>query len=65
MYIRPEARRRGLARALLDALESAAVERGATDLILDTHHSLTGAIALGCASGLLPGLTLFNDNPNT
>lgn len=63
MYLRPEARRQGLARALLRQLEVEALERGATDLVLDTHHSLVGAIALYRSEGFV-GTEPFNDNPN-
>lgn len=63
MYIRPEARRRGLARTLLEALEDEAVRRDATDVVLDTHHSLEGAVTLYRSAGF-EETDPFNDNPN-
>lgn len=63
MYIRPEARRRGLARRLLEELEAEATRRGATDVVLDTHHSLEGAVTLYRAAGF-EETEPFNDNPN-
>ena len=43
MWVHPDARRLGLARRLLAALETEAAARGLTTLRLDTHASLTEA----------------------
>ncbi|AQP46137.1 hypothetical protein RPIT_11345 [Tessaracoccus flavus] len=63
MYIRPAARRSGLGRALIDALEAEARRLGATDLVLDTHHSLVAAVSLYEGAGFR-ATEAFNDNPN-
>ncbi len=63
LFIRPEARGYGLGRALLDELEGLARARGATELVLDTHSSLTAAQGLYRASGF-EHIEAYNDNPN-
>ncbi|WP_396668557.1 GNAT family N-acetyltransferase [Microbacterium sp. R86528] len=63
LYLRPETRGRGWGRNLLSALESHAQALGASELVLDTHHSLTAAGALYANAGYM--LTdPYNDNPN-
>ncbi|NUQ98705.1 MAG: MarR family transcriptional regulator [Streptomyces sp.] len=51
VWVHPQARRLGLARRILDALEQAAAARGCTVVRLDTHASLTEAQAMYRASG--------------
>jgi ribosomal protein S18 acetylase RimI-like enzyme len=51
VWVHPDARRLGLARRLLDALEREAAARGLTVVRLDTHASLTEAQAMYRASG--------------
>ncbi|PRY18776.1 GNAT family N-acetyltransferase [Pseudosporangium ferrugineum] len=51
MYVRPEARRTGVARHLLAAVEDAARARGLRTLRLDTRNDLVEARALYAACG--------------
>ncbi|MFF7949942.1 bifunctional helix-turn-helix transcriptional regulator/GNAT family N-acetyltransferase [Streptomyces griseorubiginosus] len=51
VWVHPDARRLGLARRLLTALEREATTRGLTTLRLDTHASLTEARAMYRACG--------------
>ncbi|MER6243267.1 bifunctional helix-turn-helix transcriptional regulator/GNAT family N-acetyltransferase [Streptomyces griseorubiginosus] len=51
VWVHPDARRLGLARRLLAALETEATTRGLTTLRLDTHASLTEARAMYRACG--------------
>jgi GNAT superfamily N-acetyltransferase len=62
MYVVPMARRRGVARALLAALEDAARERGYTFVRLDTGPRQRGAMALYAAQGYTE-IGNFNANP--
>jgi GNAT superfamily N-acetyltransferase len=54
MYVAPEARGRGVARALLAALEQAARDRGYDVLRLETGLSQPEASALYTSSGYAP-----------
>ena len=63
LYLRPDTRGRGWGRLLLDELERRARAFGATELVLDTHHSLEAAAGLYAASGFVP-IDPYNDNPN-
>ena len=54
MYVRPQARGRGLARHLLSALEDAAARAGYRELWLETGLSQPEAIALYESSGYQP-----------
>jgi GNAT superfamily N-acetyltransferase len=54
MFVVPSARGRGIARALLHALEEAARERGYTSLRLETGTSQPEAIALYTSTGYEP-----------
>ena len=63
LYVRPVARGHGLGRALLAELESRARGFGATELVLDTHASLTAAGGLYRARGFTD-IPAYNDNPN-
>ncbi|MFR0357789.1 GNAT family N-acetyltransferase [Streptomyces sediminimaris] len=51
VWVHPAARRLGLARRILAALEDAAASRGLTVVRLDTHRALTEAQAMYRASG--------------
>ena len=51
VYVRPEARRSGVGRRLLAAVEEVARERGVTRLRLDTRTDLEEARALYAAAG--------------
>ena len=51
LYVAPEAQRRGIATALTLAVEDFARRAGFSTLYLETHHALTGAIALYRALG--------------
>lgn len=62
MYVVPDARRRGIARALLGALEDAARERGYERVRLDTGPLQAHAAALYTASGYAE-IGNYNANP--
>lgn len=62
MYVVPGARRRGVARALLRALEEAARERGYAFVRLDTGPLQRGAMALYASEGYTE-IGNFNANP--
>jgi GNAT superfamily N-acetyltransferase len=61
MYLSPALRGRGAGWALLQALESAAVDLGATRGVLDTNETLTSALALYRAAGWRE-VERYNDN---
>lgn len=63
LWVRPEARGRGLGAALLIDLERRACQLGAGELVLDTNDALEAAGALYRRSGFLP-VPPYNDNPN-
>ena len=63
LYLRPETRGRGCGRLLIDDLERRAVDFGAHELVLDTHHTLEAAGALYAVSGF-ETIDPYNDNPN-
>src|SRR5919197_6440551 len=62
MYVVPAARRRGVARTLLGALEDAARERGYTFVRLDTGPLQQHAVALYASAGY-KDIGNFNANP--
>jgi GNAT superfamily N-acetyltransferase len=62
MYVAPAVRRRGVARALLRALEGAAHERGYAYVRLDTGPLQRGAMALYASEGYTE-IDNFNANP--
>lgn len=62
MFIAPDARGRGHARALLVALEKAAVELGCRRVVLDTAAPLTEAVAMYVRAGY-GAIDRYNDNP--
>ena len=63
LYLRPETRGHGWGRLLLDDLERRAREFGATELVLDTHHTLEAAGGLYATSGFT-AIEPYNENPN-
>ena len=62
LYVRPEARGKGLADALLDAQEEFARGEGLQWIYLDSYDDLKTAIALYRKRGYLP-CERYNDNP--
>jgi len=62
MYVAPSARRRGVARTLLGALEGAARERGYAFVCLDTGPRQQHAMALYASAGYAE-IGNFNANP--
>ena len=63
LYLRPQTRGRGWGRLLVEDLERRARAFGATELVLDTHHSLEAAGALYARTGF-EQIEAYNDNPN-
>ncbi|PZF56089.1 PadR family transcriptional regulator [Curtobacterium sp. MCSS17_008] len=63
VYVSPAGRGRGVATAVMDALEQAARELGATSVVLDTNDSLVAAGAMYRSRGY-QRVEPFNDNPN-
>jgi hypothetical protein len=63
LYVAPGARRQGVARALLAAVERSARELGYRSVVLDTAGPLTEALRLYDASGYAP-VPPFNANPH-
>jgi ribosomal protein S18 acetylase RimI-like enzyme len=63
VWLDPSTRGRGWAVELLAALETSARALGATELVLDTHHTLEAAARLYARSGFVP-TDPYNDNPN-
>mgnify|MGYP006359902939 CR=1 FL=1 len=63
LYVRPASRGLGIGRAILSGLEDHARLRGARELVLDTHSSLTAAASLYGAAGY-ESIDAYNDNPN-
>ncbi|MFM7347844.1 MAG: GNAT family N-acetyltransferase [Tagaea sp.] len=62
MWVSPEARGQGVAKALLAALEAEAAKRGAVRIVLDTNKALLEAHALYRKAGYRE-IARFNDNP--
>jgi GNAT superfamily N-acetyltransferase len=54
MFVRPAARRRGVARAVLRALEARASELGTPRILIETGEGQPEAIALYVSSGYIP-----------
>jgi GNAT superfamily N-acetyltransferase len=65
MYVRPDARRQGLARLVLAELEASAARSGIARIVLNTGTQQPEAIALYESSGYLPsrGFGLYADAP--
>jgi ribosomal protein S18 acetylase RimI-like enzyme len=63
LYLKPSTRGRGWGRMLLNELERHAREWGASELVLDTHHTLEAAGGLYASSGFTT-IDPYNDNPN-
>jgi GNAT superfamily N-acetyltransferase len=63
LYVRDEARGRGIGAGLLAELERRAVEFGATEMVLDTHESLEAAGRLYGRAGYVE-IEPYNENPN-
>ncbi|HUE06288.1 MAG TPA: GNAT family N-acetyltransferase [Acidimicrobiales bacterium] len=62
MFVRPAARSRGIARALLDALEQTAKELGYGKIRLDTGPKQVHGLALYRSAGYVD-VPPYNDNP--
>lgn len=63
VYVTPVGRGRGVATAVMDALEDAARGFGATSVVLDTNDSLVAAGAMYRGRGY-ERVAPFNENPN-
>lgn len=63
LFVRDAGRGQGWGRAILDDLERRARERGAAELVLDTHHTLEAAGGLYARSGFA-SIEAYNDNTN-
>ncbi|MFB2581867.1 GNAT family N-acetyltransferase [Herbiconiux sp. P15] len=63
VWLTLEARGHGWARELMLEFERRAREFGATELVLDTHHTLEGAARLYDRLGY-ESVPPYNDNPN-
>lgn len=63
VFVIPAGRGKGVATALMDTLEAAAADLGATAIVLDTNDSLVAAGAMYRGRGY-ERVQPFNDNPN-
>ena len=63
VFVAPGGRGRGVATAVMDALEQQAVTFGATSIVLDTNDSLAAAGAMYRSRGY-ERTEPFNENPN-
>lgn len=63
MWVHPSWRGLGLSRRLLEALEAAAADLGASRVVLDTSRVLTEAVALYARAGYRE-IDAYNDNPH-
>ena len=63
LWLAPESRGQGVAGALMSELEARARQFGAEVVVLDTHHTLTGAARLYASRSYLP-VDAYNENPN-
>jgi GNAT superfamily N-acetyltransferase len=63
VFVTPEGRGRGVATAVMDALEASGADLGATAIVLDTNDSLVAAGAMYRGRGY-ERVAPFNDNPN-
>lgn len=62
MWVSPEVRGVGIGRRLLEEAEARAKDAGSQAVRLDSHHSLTEAIALYRSAGYVP-IASFNEEP--
>jgi ribosomal protein S18 acetylase RimI-like enzyme len=63
VYVDPAGRGKRVASAMMDALETAAADLGATSIVLDTNDSLVAAGTMYVARGY-QRVEPYNDNPN-
>ncbi|MBA8991496.1 GNAT superfamily N-acetyltransferase [Curtobacterium pusillum] len=63
VFVTADRRGRGVATAVMDALEAGAAELGATAIVLDTNDSLVAAGSMYRGRGY-DRVEPFNDNPN-
>ncbi|MFV0316546.1 MAG: GNAT family N-acetyltransferase [Microthrixaceae bacterium] len=63
MWITPSHQGQGLGRAMLEALEAAAIELGCHTARLDSMHALEAAVAMYRSHGYQE-IENYNDNPN-
>jgi ribosomal protein S18 acetylase RimI-like enzyme len=63
VFVTPAGRSKGVATAVMDLLERAGADLGATSIVLDTNDSLVAAAALYRSRGY-ERVEPFNDNPN-
>ena len=63
LFLRPETRGQGWGKVILDELERRARRWNASELVLDTHHTLAAAGTLYARSGF-EQIERYNDNPN-
>ena len=63
LYVRPEARRRGLARSIVRAAQNYARSRGAAWLYLDSKRRLASAVRLYESEGF-EHIARYNDEPD-
>ncbi|MFE6995088.1 GNAT family N-acetyltransferase [Microbacterium sp. NPDC057659] len=63
LFVQPAERGAGTGRAILEELERRAASWGATELVLDTHHTLEAAGGLYARSGY-EQIEPYNENPN-
>lgn len=63
LWLAPESRGLGLAGRMMDELEARARRFGGEVMVLDTHHTLTGAARLYGRRGYVP-VDAYNENPN-
>ncbi|WP_235510865.1 GNAT family N-acetyltransferase [Curtobacterium sp. Leaf261] len=63
VFVDPAGRGRRVASAVMDALETAAADLGATSIVLDTNDSLVAAGAMYVSRGYRR-VAPYNDNPN-
>ena len=62
LYVRPQFRGRGIAEALLDAMEEYALEKAAEWVYLDSKDDLKDALRIYVRRGYQP-CERYNDNP--
>ncbi|WP_374945446.1 GNAT family N-acetyltransferase [Agreia sp.] len=63
LWLAPQSRGQGIAALVMDELEARARQWGAELIVLDTHHTLTGAARLYAKRGYV-SVDPYNENPN-